>query len=117
MIKDTNHTPLSWTEFMRVDIRTGTITEAELFAAAKKPAYKITVDFGALGTRKTSAQLTKRYTPEELVGQQVVAVVNFPPKQIATIMSECLLLGAIGEENEVTLLHPGKKVANGLRIG
>ena len=116
-MKNTDTPSLSWDDFMKVEIRTGTIIEARIFEAARHPAYIITLDFGALGTRKTSAQVTKRYSPEELVGKQVVAVVNFPPKQIATLMSECLLLGAMGPENDVVLLQPGSPVENGLRIG
>lgn len=75
------------------------------------------IDFGNLGKRKTSAQITKLYTPEEVIGKQVVAVVNFPPKQIATMMSECLILGGLGDEKEVILLHPERKVNNGTKIG
>ena len=108
---------LSWNEFSKVEMRVGTILEAEVFKEARNPAYKIIVDFGEYGTRKTSAQITKLYQPEQLIGQQVVAVVNFPPKQIANIMSECLILGAVGEEKEVTLIQPEKKVKNGMKIG
>ncbi len=110
-------TTLSWEDFSKTDIRTGTIIAAEVFKEARKPAYKITIDFGPLGTRKTSAQVTALYQPEALVGLQVVAVVNFPPKQIAGFMSECLLLGAVGENGEVTLLQTERRSANGLRIG
>lgn len=108
---------LSWKEFERVDIRVGTIVGAEVFEEAVKPAYKIKIDFGDLGIKKTSAQITKLYQPEELIGRQVLAVVNFPPKQIANFMSECLLLGAMGEEGEVTLIKPDSPIADGLRIG
>ncbi len=108
---------LTWTDFEKVEMRIGTILSAEIFEEVKNPAYKIIVDFGPLGSRKTSAQLTVLYKPEELIGKQVVAVVNFPPKQIANMMSECLILGGLGENRDVTLLHPGKKVANGTRIG
>ncbi|MBL7717190.1 MAG: tRNA-binding protein [Flavipsychrobacter sp.] len=107
---------LSWKEFDKVEMRTGTIVSAEVFREARKPAYKLVIDFGPLGLRKSSAQVTKLYQPEELVGMQVVAVVNFPPKQIATLMSECLVLGAVNGD-EVTLLTPGKETPNGLRIG
>ncbi|GLR18275.1 tRNA-binding protein [Portibacter lacus] len=107
---------LSWKEFMKVEMRVGTIISAEGFPEVRNPAYKLIVDFGPLGTRKTSAQITKLYSPEELVGQQVIAVVNFPPKQIANIMSECLVMGAV-DGKEVTLIKPGKKVENGMRVG
>ncbi|WP_439879611.1 tRNA-binding protein [Pontibacter sp. MBLB2868] len=107
---------LNWKDFTNVDMRVGTITEAVVFEEARKPAYKLLVDFGELGVLKTSAQITKRYTPERLVGKQVVAVVNFPPKQIANIMSECLILGTMGDDNEVVLLQPEMKIKNGLRI-
>jgi tRNA-binding protein len=108
---------LTWTDFEKVEMRIGTILSAEIFEEVNKPAYKIIVDFGPLGSRKTSAQLTALYKPEELIGKQVVAVVNFPPKQIANMMSECLILGGLGEDRDVTLIQPGKKVANGSRIG
>lgn len=113
----TNKAPLSWNDFMKVEMRVGTIISAEVFEEARNPAYKMIIDFGELGTRKTSAQITKLYQPEDLIGQQVVAVVNFPPKQIATIMSECLVLGALGNDKEVTLLQPNLSIANGSRVG
>lgn len=108
---------LTWNEFMQVEMRVGTILEAELFKDAREPAYKMLVDFGDYGSKRTSAQITKLYTPEELIGKQVIAVINFPPKQIASMMSECLVLGGIGDHKEVTLLQPERKVANGTRIG
>jgi len=108
---------LTWSDFEKIEMRIGTILSAEIFEEVKKPAYKIIVDFGPLGSRKTSAQLTALYKPEELIGKQVVAVVNFPPKQIANMMSECLILGGLGENRDVTLIQPGKKVANGSPIG
>ncbi len=108
---------LTWSDFEKVEMRIGTILSAEIFEEVKKPAYKIIVDFGPLGSRKTSAQLTALYKPEELIGKQVVAVVNFPPKQIANMMSECLILGGLGENRDVILIQPGKKLANGSRIG
>ncbi|MGB2273185.1 MAG: tRNA-binding protein [Flavicella sp.] len=107
---------ITWDEFAAIDMRVGTVINAEIFQEAKNPAYKMTVDFGELGTRKTSAQITKNYKPEELIGTQVVAVVNFPPKQIANTMSECLVLGAVGNEKNVILLQPEKKVKNGQKI-
>lgn len=112
-----NTNTLTWNEFMQVEMRVGTILSAEVFAEVRNPAYKITIDFGEFGQRKTSAQITALYTPEELIGKQVVAVINFPPKQIANMMSECLILGGIGENKEVTLLQPERKVKNGTRIG
>lgn len=95
----------------------GTIISAEVFKEVRNPAYKMIIDFGELGKRKTSAQITKLYKPEELIGKQVVAVVNFPPKQIATMMSECLVMGGLGEDKEVILIQPERKVKNGTRIG
>lgn len=110
-------TTLTWSEFLKVEMRVGTIRDAEFFKDARNPAYKMKIDFGPYGERKTSAQLTTLYQPEDLIGKQVICVVNFPPKQIATMMSECLVLGALGENNMVTVLHPERKVENGLRIG
>lgn len=109
---------INWNDFQKVEIRTGTITKAENAERLIKPAYRLWIDFGAeLGIKKTSAQLTSFYTPESLVGQQIVAVVNFAPKQIGTFMSECLVLGAVNEEGQVTLLVPERICANGERIG
>ncbi|MCF7559023.1 tRNA-binding protein [Sabulilitoribacter multivorans] len=113
----TENTNLTWNEFMKVEMRVGTIIEAAIFKEVKNSAYKIVVDFGPLGKRKTSAQITKLYQPEDILGKQVVAVVNFPPKQIANMMSECLILGGIGNDKEVTLLVPDGLVENGMRIG
>lgn len=108
---------LKWSEFERVDMRVGTILSVSDFPEARKPAFQLNIDFGdAIGIRKTSAQITKRYQRQELVGKQVIAVVNFPKKQIANFMSECLLLGAVNGE-EVTVLNPDLPVPNGLRIG
>lgn len=108
---------ITWDDFSKIEMRVGTILSAEVFKEVRNPAYKIMIDFGEFGTRKTSAQLTKLYQPENLIGKQVIAVVNFPPKQIATFMSECLVLGLLGDNKEVTLLEPGKVVPNGLRVG
>ncbi|HMZ25608.1 MAG: tRNA-binding protein [Saprospiraceae bacterium] len=107
---------LTWDDFMKPDIRTGTILFAEAFPEARKPAYKITIDFGEIGIKRTSAQVTGLYATDDLIGKQVVAVVNFPPKQIANFISECLLLGAV-DGNYVTLLTLDLPVRNGLRIG
>ena len=107
---------LKWSECARVDMRVGTIISVSDFPEARKPAFQLHIDFGEeLGVRKTSAQITKKYERQELVGKQVIAVVNFPKKQIANFMSECLLLGAVDGE-EVTLLNPDLPVPNGLRI-
>jgi len=104
-------------DFMKLDIRVGTITEAKVFAKARKPAYQLVVDFGAeLGTKKSSAQITQHYTREELIGKQVLAVVNFPPRQIADFMSEVLVLGTYSEGG-VVLIRPDKPVANGDKLG
>ena len=108
---------LSWSEFSKVEMRIGTIISAEEFKEVRNPAYKMIIDFGEFGQRKTSAQITTLYQPEELIGRQIIAVLNFPPKQIATIMSECLVLGAVGDQKDVTLIQPERKVKNGTKIG
>lgn len=107
---------LSWSDFEKVDIRVGTVMEVLDFPEAHKPAYKLYIDFGApIGVLKTSAQITKLYAKESLIGQQLVAVVNFPEKQIANFKSQCLVLGAVNKD-EVILLQPISKVHNGLKI-
>ena len=109
---------LTWSEFEKTDMRVGTIIEVNDFPEARKPAYQLTIDFGSeIGIRKSSAQITKRYLKEELLNRQIVGVVNFPKKQIGKFMSECLVLGAVGEEGDVILLAPDFKIENGLRIG
>jgi tRNA-binding protein len=108
---------INWDDFEKIDIRTGTIVLAEPFPKAKKPAYRLTIDFGPLGKRQSSAQITQLYSIEELQGLQVIAVMNFAPKQIANFISECLVLGIYNENNEVVLLQPKSKVSNGLKIG
>jgi tRNA-binding protein len=109
---------LTWNEFERTDMRVGTIIEINDFPEARKPAYQLTIDFGPeIGIRKSSAQITKRYKKEDLLHRQIVAVVNFPKKQIGKFMSECLVLGAVGEEGDVILLAPDFKIENGMRIG
>tara|TARA_R100000306_G_scaffold43694_1_gene42008 strand:- start:110 stop:445 length:336 start_codon:yes stop_codon:yes gene_type:complete len=107
---------LSWEDFQKVEMRVGTVIDVQEFPEARKPAFQLLIDFGKeLGTKKTSAQITALYDRDELLGKQVIAVVNFPKKQIANFMSECLVLGAVNGD-EVTLLQPGKPVHNGLRI-
>lgn len=109
---------LTWEEFDKTEMRIGTIVDVNDFPNARKPAFQLTIDFGeTIGILKSSAQITKRYTKEILTGRQIVAVVNFPKKQIANFMSECLVLGAVGQEGDVILLAPDFKVENGLRIG
>ena len=104
-------------DFMKLDIRVGTITEAKVFAKARKPAYQLVVDFGEeIGTKKSSAQITQHYTPDQLIGKQVLAVVNFPPRQIADFMSEVLVLGTYSEGG-VVLITPDKAVKNGDKLG
>jgi len=108
---------ITWDDFEKIDIRCGTITEAKAFPGARKPAYQLTIDFGPLGIKRSSAQITHHYTIEALLGRQVVAVVNFPPKQIANFFSECLVLGVYDEDGQVVLLQPGHSVNNGQKIG
>lgn len=108
---------INWDDFEKVDIRSGTIIEVNDFPKAKKASYQLRIDFGPLGIKGSSAQITHHYTKEELTGKQVVAVVNFPPKQIANFFSECLVLGVYDQNNQVILLQPGKPVVNGQRIG
>lgn len=108
---------ITWADFEKIDMRIGTIMEAHEFPKAKKPAFKLKIDFGELGMRQSSAQITEHYSCGELVGKQVVAVVNFPPKQIADFRSECLVMGVYTEDKSVVLLGTDKAVANGMKIG
>lgn len=109
---------LTWEEFEKVEMRVGTIIDVNDFPEARKPAYQLTIDFGAeIGILKSSAQITKRYQKEDLFDRQIIAVVNFPKKQIGKFMSECLVLGSVGADNDIVLLAPDFKVENGLRIG
>lgn len=108
---------INWDDFEKIEIRSGTIVEVNDFPKAKKPSYQLSIDFGGLGVKQSSAQITHHYTKEALKGRQVIAVVNFPPKQIANFFSECLVLGVYDENNQVILLQPDKPVANGQRIG
>ena len=106
-----------WNDFEKVEMRVGTIIEVVDFPEARNPSYKLAIDFGEFGIKKSSAQITKLYSKEELINKHVIAVVNFPVKQIANFFSECLVLGVVGEDKEITLLMPERKVKNGLRIG
>src|SRR5882724_10617154 len=108
---------ITWEDFEKIDIRAGTITEVSDFPKAKKPSYQLKIDFGAEGIKQSSAQITTHYKKEELIGKQVIAVLNFPPKQIANFFSECLVLGVYTEEKQVILLQPGRPVMNGMKIG
>jgi tRNA-binding protein len=107
---------ITFTDFLKVELRIGTIIAAEPFPEAKRPAIKMTIDFGPLGTKKSSAQITGHYTPDKIIGRQVLAVVNFPPKQIANFMSECLVTGVHDAAEQVVLLAPDMKVPNGTKL-
>lgn len=107
---------ITWADFEKVEIRVGTVLDAADFPEAKNPAYKLRIDLGSYGIKKSSAQITKLYRKEELVGKQVIAVVNFLPKQVANFVSECLVLGVVGDDKEIVLLQPEREVMNGLRI-
>ena len=109
---------ISWSDFEKIDIRCGTIIEIKDFPKAKKSSYQFNIDFGAeIGTKRSSAQVTQYYRKEDLLNRQVIAVINFPPKQIADFFSECLILGVYDENNHVILLQPERAVKNGQRIG
>ncbi|MEQ9694858.1 tRNA-binding protein [Shimia sp. SDUM112013] len=108
---------IDFDDFLKVDIRVGTVVDAQPYPEARKPAIKLWVDFGEeLGVRKSSAQITKHYTPESLIGKQVMAVVNFPPRQIGRFMSEILVLGLPDENNDIVLIGPDKDVPAGGRM-
>ena len=116
-MSDAAPAPISFDDFLKVDIRVGRIVEAAPFPEARKPALKLVIDFGdEIGQRKSSAQITKHYAPDELVGKLVLAVVNFPPRQIGPMMSEVLTLGVPDEEGEVVLIHPSRDVPPGGRM-
>ncbi len=108
---------IQWNDFAKIDIRIGTVIECKPFDNALKPAYQLWIDFGPLGIKKSSAQITQRYLQKDLIGQQIIAVVNFPPKQIANFISECLVLGTVEEGNLITLLTSTHQVQNGTKIG
>jgi tRNA-binding protein len=108
---------LTWEQFEAVDIRVGTIIEAKDFPKARRSAYQLVIDFGELGIKKSSAQITDHYQLKDLIGQQVLAVVNFPPKQIANFISECLVLGIYAEDGKVILIQPNLPATNGSKVG
>jgi len=108
---------ISWSDFEKIDMRVGTILEATHFEKARNPSYQLKIDFGELGIKNSSAQITALYKTGELIGRQVIAVVNFPPKQIANFFSECLVLGVYNSNKEVVLLQPSLPVENGDKIG
>jgi tRNA-binding protein len=109
---------ITWADFEKIEIKAGTIIEVNDFPKARKPAYQLVIDFGStIGIKKSSAQITVHYKKEDLLNRQVVAVVNFPPKQIADFISECLVLGIYDENNDVILLQPDRPVANGHTVG
>ncbi|MDD2916298.1 MAG: tRNA-binding protein [Candidatus Gracilibacteria bacterium] len=112
------HTPITWTQFESVELRVGTIIRVEEFPEARKPAYKLWVDFGSeIGVKQSSAQITVQYTKEELVGKQILGVVNFPPKQIGPFWSEFLCTGLYRDDGSVILAVPEKAVENGAKLG
>lgn len=108
---------ISWSDFEKIDMRVGTIVKVNDFPKARNPAYQLEIDFGILGIKKSSAQITALYKKEDLMDKQIIAVVNFPKKQIATFMSECLVMGVYGDNNDIVLLNPERKVVNGSKIG
>lgn len=117
-IADTVQAMISWDDFQKIDMRVGTILSAVPLEGARRPAYRLRIDFGAeIGEKQSSAQITELYEADQLVGRQIVGVVNFPPKRIANFSSEVLVLGAVGDARGVVLLNLDQPVANGLRIG
>jgi tRNA-binding protein len=108
---------ITWEDFEKIDMRVGTIVDVSSFENARKPAFKLKIDFGALGIKNSSAQVTALYKKEDLVGRQVIAVVNFPPKQIANFFSECLVLGVYNSNKDVVLLQPSIPVSNADKVG
>lgn len=108
--------PIDFDRFAQIDLRVGTVVAAEISPKARMPAYKLTIDFGALGTRTSSAQITERYATQQLVGKQVIAVVNFEPRQVATVLSEVLVLAVVGQIGGVILLTPDAPLTNGSMV-
>lgn len=109
---------ITWDDFSKIDIRVGTVIQVNDFPEAKQPAYQLMIDFGEeIGIKKSSAQITECYNKESLLGKQIIAVVNFPKKQIANFMSECLVLGIVGDKRGIIILQPDISVSNGLKIG
>lgn len=108
---------ITWNDFEKIDMRIGTIIKVDDFPKARKPAYQLTIDFGEEGIKKSSAQIVDLYSKEDLLNKQIVAVINFPKKQIANFMSECLVTGIVGDNRGVILLQPAQKTDNGLAVG
>jgi tRNA-binding protein len=108
---------VTWAEFEKVDMRVGVVVDAKDFPEARRPAYRLWIDFGPLGVKRSSAQITTYYRPDELIGRRVIAVVNFPPKRLGHFVSEVLVLGAYDEAGEVVLLQPDRAVTPGSKIG
>ena len=108
--------PITWSDFEKVELRVGTILEVFDFPEARKPAYKLTIDFGEFGIKRSSAQITKHYTKDQLIGKQVVCVINFPSKQIGPFVSECLTTGFADENGDVVLTEPERVVPNGSKL-
>ena len=108
---------ISWQDFEKIDMRVGTVIDVKDFPNARKPAYQLAIDFGEFGIKKSSVQITHFYSKDILLNKQVIAVVNFPVKQIANFFSECLVLGIYDEDNNVILLQPERKISNGMKIG
>jgi tRNA-binding protein len=109
---------ITWEDFEKIEMRTGTIIEVHEFPQARKPAYKLTIDFGEeIGLKRSSAQITVHYKKEDLLNRKVIGVINFPSKKIADFISECLVLGVYDENNNVILLQPERSVKNGMKIG
>jgi tRNA-binding protein len=109
---------INWNDFEKIDMRVGTVLSVNDFPKARKPAYQLTIDFGhEIGIKKSSAQITAHYKMEDLINKQVIAVINFPPKQIADYISECLVLGVYDEHNDVILLQPAHATKNGMKVG